>query len=70
MPLPYHEVCRQLKAAGFGEVSQKGGHVKFSKISPDGTSIAIVPEHAEVKIGTMRSISRQAGITLEEWGKL
>jgi len=68
--LPFHEVCRSLNAAGFSEVSQKGSHVKFSKVSPDGTRIAIVPKHAEVKVGTMRSILRQAGITSEEWDKL
>jgi predicted RNA binding protein YcfA (HicA-like mRNA interferase family) len=69
-PLPFHEICRGLKAAGFSEVSQKGSHAKFSKVSPDGTRIAIVPKHAEVKVGTMRSILRQAGITPEEWDKL
>ncbi|MCI0387747.1 MAG: type II toxin-antitoxin system HicA family toxin [Acidobacteria bacterium] len=69
-PLPFHEVCRRLRAAGFSEVSQKGSHVKFSIISPDGTRIAIVPKHAEVKVGTIRSILRQAGITPEEWDKL
>jgi len=69
-PLTFHEVCRRLKAAGFSEVSQKGSHVKFSKVSPDGTRIAIVPKHAEVKVGRMRSILRQVGITPEEWDKL
>jgi predicted RNA binding protein YcfA (HicA-like mRNA interferase family) len=59
-----------LKAAGFSEVSQKGSQVKFSKVSLDGTRIAIVPKHAEVKAGTMRSILRQAGITQEEWDEL
>jgi predicted RNA binding protein YcfA (HicA-like mRNA interferase family) len=59
-----------MKAAGFSEVSQKGSHVKFSKVSPDGTRIAIIPRHAEVKVGTLRSILRQAGITPEEWDKL
>jgi predicted RNA binding protein YcfA (HicA-like mRNA interferase family) len=69
-PLPFHEVCRRLRAAGFSEVSQKGSHVKFSKITPDGTRVAIVPKHAEVKVGTIRSILRQAGITPEEWDRL
>jgi predicted RNA binding protein YcfA (HicA-like mRNA interferase family) len=69
-PLPFNEVCRRLKVAGFSEVSQKGSHVKFSKVNSDGTRIAIVPKPAEVKVGAMRSILRQAGITLEEWDKL
>jgi predicted RNA binding protein YcfA (HicA-like mRNA interferase family) len=65
-PLPFHEVCRRLKVAGFSEVSQKGSHVKFPQINSDGTRIAVVPKHVEVKVGAMRSILRQAGITLEE----
>jgi len=69
-PLPFHEDYRRLKAAGFSEVSQKRSHVKFSKVSPDGTRIDIVPKHAEFKVGTMRSILRQAGITPEEWAQL
>lgn len=69
-PLPFREVCRRLEAAGFSEVSQKGSHVKFSKVTPTGTRIVIVPKHSEVKVGTIRSILRQAGITPEEWDNL
>ncbi|BCP67605.1 hypothetical protein TthHB5018_c25390 (plasmid) [Thermus thermophilus] len=33
-PLPYREVKRRLKAAGFVVHSQKGSHVKFVKVFP------------------------------------
>lgn len=69
-PLPYREVRRRLLAAGFSEVSQKGSHVKFSKTTLQGTRTAIVPKHNEIKVGTIRSILRQAGITPEEWDNL
>ena len=47
-PLPFREVKRKLEAAGFAEVSSKGSHVKFAKVTEDGTYTAIVPQHREV----------------------
>ena len=66
-PLPYREVKRRLEAADFGEVSQKGTHVKFAKSTDEGTRTAIVPRHREITIGTLGSILRQAGISVEEF---
>ena len=47
-PLPYREVKRKLEAAGFKEVSSKGSHVKFAKVTQLGTYTAVVPHHREV----------------------
>lgn len=69
-PLPYREVKRKLEAAGFEEASQKGSHVKFIKSTDEGTRTAIVPRHREVTIGTLGSILRQAGISVEEFESL
>ncbi|WP_193197018.1 type II toxin-antitoxin system HicA family toxin [Nostoc sp. MG11] len=69
-PLPYREVKRRLEAAGFEEVSQKGSHVKFAKSTDEGTRTAIVPRHREVTIGTLSSILRQIGISVEEFDSL
>ncbi|AUT01856.1 addiction module toxin, HicA family [Nostoc sp. CENA543] len=69
-PLPYREVKRKLEAAGFEEASQKGSHVKFIKSTDEGTRSAIVPRHREVTIGTLGSILRQAGISVEEFESL
>lgn len=42
-PLPYRQVRRKLLAAGFQEVGQEGGHVKFARQTDEGTRTAIVP---------------------------
>ncbi|OGO38085.1 MAG: hypothetical protein A2W35_21695 [Chloroflexi bacterium RBG_16_57_11] len=69
-PLPFREVKRRLEAAGFVEVSSKGSHVKFAKTNPEGVWTAIGPRHREIAVGTLRSILRQAGLSLEEFEAL
>ena len=69
-PLPFAEVKRRLEAAGFAEVSQRGSHVKFAKTTDHGVLTAIVPHHREVAVGTLRSILRQAALTLDEFEAL
>jgi predicted RNA binding protein YcfA (HicA-like mRNA interferase family) len=69
-PLAYREVRRKLLAADFSEVSRRGSHVKFAKTASQGTRTAIVPDHREVAIGTLRSILRQAGLTPDEFDAL
>ncbi|MCY3957474.1 MAG: type II toxin-antitoxin system HicA family toxin [Chloroflexi bacterium] len=69
-PLPYREVARKLRAAGFAEVSQRGSHVKFARDTEDGMRTAIVPRHREVAVGTLRSILRQAGLSRDEFDRL
>lgn len=57
------EVVRALLRAGFARVSQKGSHRKMRH--PDGR-VAIVPMHAELTVGTLKSVLRQAGLTEDE----
>ncbi len=64
-PLPYRQVRRKLEAAGFVEVSSRGSHVKFAKQTAAGMRTAIVPRHREVTVGTLHSILRQAGLSVE-----
>ena len=66
-PLPFREIKRKLETAGFEEVSQKGSHIKFAKITDEGTRTAIIPNKREISIGTLGSILRQAGISIEEF---
>lgn len=66
-PLPFREVRRKLQAAGFARASQKGSHVKFVKQTPAGTLTATVPNHREVAVGTLRSVLRQANLSVEAW---
>ena len=68
--LAFREVARKLRAAGFVEAGQHGSHVKFVRTLPEGTRVAIVPHHAEVRLGTLRSILNQAGLTPEEFDNL
>jgi len=69
-PVPYREVRRKLDAAGFIEVGQTASHVKFAKTTGQSTLTATVPNHREVAPGTLRSILRQAHLTLEEFDRL
>lgn len=69
-PLPFREIKRRLEASGFREVSQKGSHVKFARVSDARTDTAIVPRKQEIPAGTLRSILNQADISLDEWEKL
>ena len=69
-PLPYRQVARKLRRAGFVEVSQKGSHVKFVRRDGDEIRTAVVPRHREVRVGTLSSILRQAGLSVEEFSYL
>ena len=57
------DVVRRLYRAGFEEVSQRGSHRKLRHA--DGRTV-IVPMHRELASGTLASVLRQAGITIEE----
>lgn len=54
------EVCRILAEHGFVEVRRRGSHVVMQKQLPDTTITVPVPDHAELRIGTLRSIIRQS----------
>lgn len=60
-------VISLLAHIGFVQVSQKGSHVKLKH--PDG-HVVIVPVHKDLAPGTLRSIIRQAGLTVEGFRKL
>jgi predicted RNA binding protein YcfA (HicA-like mRNA interferase family) len=69
-PLAYRQVERRLRAAGFAPVAAHGSHVKFLRETPQGSRAVIVPRHREIAIGTLRSIVRQAGLTVAEFEAL
>ena len=56
------EVCAILKEAGFTEVRRQGSHVVMQKKFADSTITVPVPDHKELRIGTLQSIIRQSGI--------
>jgi predicted RNA binding protein YcfA (HicA-like mRNA interferase family) len=69
-PLPFREVDRRLRAAGFEPVASRGSHFKYAKSDTARTLTVIVPHHAEVAIGTLRSILRQADLTPQQFDSL
>jgi predicted RNA binding protein YcfA (HicA-like mRNA interferase family) len=42
-PLSFREVKRKLLKAGFVVVSQIGSHIKFAKVTDEGTRTATIP---------------------------
>jgi predicted RNA binding protein YcfA (HicA-like mRNA interferase family) len=59
------ETCRILESQGFLEVRRRGSHVVMQKRSAVGTVTVPVPDHSELKLGTLRSIIRQSGLARE-----
>jgi len=61
------EAVRALGTIGFAQVSQRGSHVKLR--NADGRTV-IVPLHRELAPGTLRSILRQADLSVDEFSEL
>lgn len=68
--LKLRELLRALSKLGFETVSQKGSHIKLKKASGERVLVVIVPSHAEIRRGTLKSIMRQAGISREDFLKI
>jgi len=52
---------------GFGEVRQRGSHIVMQKRLAETTITVPVPNHAELRIGTLQSIIRQSGVSRGEF---
>ena len=50
--------------------TQRGSHAKFVRRQGDEVRVVIVPLHREIAVGTLRSILRQAGLSVEEFKRL
>ena len=56
------EVCQIMSEQGFEEVRRRGSHIIMQK-KAGGTTITVpVPDHAELRRGTLSGIIRQAGL--------
>ncbi|MCY3770302.1 MAG: type II toxin-antitoxin system HicA family toxin [Gammaproteobacteria bacterium] len=56
------EVCRILVAHGFVEVRRRGSHIVMQK-TDDGRTVTVpVPNHPELRTGTLLAIMRQSGV--------
>lgn len=56
------EVCQILETQGFSAVRQRGSHILMQKRFGNTTTTVPVPDHAELKIGTLTSIIRQSDV--------
>ncbi|MFZ5486943.1 MAG: type II toxin-antitoxin system HicA family toxin [Pseudomonadota bacterium] len=61
------QVCSILMRHGFLEIRQRGSHILMQKRFLDTTLTVPVPDHAELKIGTLQSIIRQSGVSRTEF---
>ena len=61
------EVCAVLRKAGFEQVRRRGSHIVMQKKIPQGTITVPVPDHNEIRIGTLQSIIRQSGLSRGEF---
>ena len=59
------DVCRIFEASGFVLVRQKGSHRIMQKRVGDTTTTVPVPDHDDLRRGTMMSIIRQSGLPRE-----
>jgi predicted RNA binding protein YcfA (HicA-like mRNA interferase family) len=61
------DACAILVQHGFKEVRRKGSHIVMQKKLDEGTITVPVPDHNEIRIGTLQSIIRQSGIPRSEF---
>ena len=57
------EVVRTLERLGFIVLRQKGSHIILRR----GPMGCVVPNHREIKMGTLSGILKQAGVSAEEF---
>ncbi|HEO70099.1 MAG TPA: type II toxin-antitoxin system HicA family toxin [Candidatus Hydrogenedentes bacterium] len=62
------EVCRLLQRHGFTEVRRWGSHIVMQRCEDAGTTTVPVPNHADLRTGTLRSILRQSGSSRSLFG--
>ena len=57
------EVCHVLSLHGFEEVRRRGSHIIMQKKIGTSTITVPVPDHKEVRIGTLQAIIRKSEIS-------
>ena len=57
---------RALERLGFERARQRGSHVVMKRVSAGQATTCVVPAHDLVEPGVLRSILRQAGVSVEE----
>ena len=57
------DAIRALQKLGFTVARQKGSHVVMRR----GSAGCVVPNHRELKVGTLSSVLKQAGVSADEF---
>ena len=63
------EIVKALGKVGFEVDRQRGSHIILRQSQPPHRRI-VVPDHKEIAKGTLRSVIRHAGLTVEEFARL
>lgn len=63
------EAIKALAKLGYEVDRQRGSHIVLRKPEPPNRRL-VVPDHRELAKGTLRTIIRQAGLTVPEFLKL
>ncbi len=53
------EIVRELLKIGFEIKTQKGSHIKIIRENIEGNQLVIIPNHKELKIGTLHSVYKK-----------
>lgn len=56
------DVCRILERHDFQIIRQRGSHIVMQRRTDSGTVTVPIPDHSEIRIGTLQSIIRQSGV--------
>ncbi len=59
------ELCDLLQDHGFAKTRQSGSHIVMRKQTSEGGRTVIVPNHGEIRRGTLKSIVDQSGLPRE-----
>lgn len=59
-----------LERLGYEVVRQKGSHLRLRHPTDPSRQPVTVPDHKELKSGTLRAIIRDAGVSVEEFRSL
>ncbi len=64
------EAIKALERAGFVAVRQKGSHIRMKKVTSEMVINITVPLHDTLDRGTLKSIIKSAGLSVEEFVEL
>ena len=67
-PLPYRDVIKKLRKCGFAFRRSTGGSHEIWW-NEKTRMTCVIPHHKEIKVGTLRSVLRQANVSEKEFLK-